>query len=221
MSEIDKQPEATVNAVEASVTAASDAVPGSGVSRRRLMRAGLSAAPVMLALKSQSVLAAGNCISPSAFSSLQAAAAANTKLSHTPNLTSCARYSLAEWQNPNSNYPSPYTNKSQSYFLGIPAKAPRGAVTAGFVWNPGGAYTGKTLQDVVGTQGNGTNNALAGYVVAAFLTAVANGDNPTKVLLTTAQCKAIWEGKGYWSPAPNINWTLANTLAFFDYIYAP
>ena len=222
MSEIDKQPEATVDAVEASVTAVGDAVPGSGVSRRRLMRAGLSAAPVMLALKSQSVLAADVCIKASAFSSLKAA---NMKLSRAPNSTGCAKYSLAYWKNPSCIYPSPYFNKAQSYFLPVPVakkgspKVPSGAVTAGFSWNPGNAYSGKTLQDVVGMQGGG-NNALASYVVGAFLTAVTNGDNPSKVLLTTAQCKAIWEGKGYWSPTPNIQWTLADTMDYFDYIYA-
>jgi hypothetical protein len=50
------------------------ATPDAGLSRRRLVRAGLSAAPVMAALQSNSVLAGGgsggNCLRPSTFSSL-------------------------------------------------------------------------------------------------------------------------------------------------------
>lgn len=213
MSEIDKQPEATVSVVEASVTVASDAVPGSAVSRRRLMRAGLSAAPVVLALKSQSVLAADICIKASAFSSLKAA---NMKLSRMPNSTGCASYSLQNW---NSGNPSPYSNQKKSYFLAVPKGSPSGSVTAGFSANPGNAYTGKTLQDVLGMKGN-NNNALACYVVSSFLTAVANNDNPAKVLLTQAQCKAIWEGQGVWSPTPSIHWALADTMDYFDYIFS-
>lgn len=50
------------------------ATPDAGLSRRRLVRAGLAAAPVMAALQSNSVLAGGgsggNCLRPSTFSSL-------------------------------------------------------------------------------------------------------------------------------------------------------
>ena len=216
MSEIDKQPEAKVDGVEASVTVVSDAVSGSAVSRRRLMRAGLSAAPVMLALKSQSVLAADICIKPSAFSSLKGA---NMKLSRMPNSRGYTCFSHGYWKNPYQAHPVPYSNKLKSYFLAIPIRV-NDAFTAGFFTNPGGAYSGKTLQQVLGTSGNSNNNALARHVVGTFLTAVANGDDPTKVLLTTAQCKAIWEGQGSWSPMTGVTWTYAETMDYFNYVYA-
>lgn len=214
MSEIDKQPEAKVDGVEASVTVVSDAVSGSAVSRRRLMRAGLSAAPVMLALKSQSVLAADICIKPSAFSSLKGA---NMKLSRMPNSRGYTCFSHGYWKN--HAHPFQYFNKSKSYFLAIPSGV-KGAVTAGFFTNPGGAYSGKTLQQVLEMIGNSNNNALARHVVGTFLTAVTNGDDPTKVLLTTAQCKAIWEGQGSWSPMTGVTWTYAQTMDYFNYVYA-
>ena len=216
MSEIDKQPEAKVDGVEASVTVVSDAVSGSAVSRRRLMRAGLSAAPVMLALKSQSVLAADICIKPSAFSSLKGA---NMKLSRMPNPRGYTCFSHGYWKN--HAHPFQYFNKSKSYFLAIPSGVTN-AVTAGFFRNPGpgGAYSGKTLQQVLEMIGNSNNNALARHVVGTFLTAVTNGDDPTKVLLTTAQCKAIWEGQGSWSPMTGVTWTYAETMDYFNYVYA-
>jgi len=107
---------------------------------------------------------------------------------------------------------------SKSYFLAIP-NGVTGAVTAGFLANPGEAYSGKTLKQVLWMDGNKYNNALARHVVGTFLTAVANGDDPTKVLLTTAQCKAIWEGRGYWSPMTGVNWTLTETMDYFEYVY--
>ena len=49
--------------------------PASGLSRRHLVRAGLSAAPVLAALKSNTVLAGDHtCIKPSTFSSLRTGA---------------------------------------------------------------------------------------------------------------------------------------------------
>ena len=95
------------------------------------------------------------------------------------------------------------------------------AVSAGFLVNPGSAYSGKTLQQVLEATGNSNNDALARHIVGTFLTAVANGDDPTKVLLTTAQCKAIWAGQGSWSPMTGINWTLTETMDYFNYVYGP
>ncbi len=214
MIEIDKQSKARVGVVEGLVTAVGDTVPGSAVSRRRLLRAGLAAAPVMLALKSQSVLAADICIKPSAFSSLTGA---NMTLSRMPTSQGYACFAPAYWIS--SAHPPLYSDKLQSYFLAIPSGAPTGAVTAGFVANPGPAYTGMTLQAVLLTSDNLNNAELARYVVAAFLTAEANADNPAIVLLTRAQCKDIWDYQGDWSPMTGPAWTLAQTIAYFKYIY--
>lgn len=183
-----------------------------GLARRRLIRAGLAATPVMLGLTSQSALANDVCIKPSAFSSLKAA---NMKLSHKPN-QGWTCFSHGYWKN--HSHPTPYSDKTKSFFLTKvlgPAE-----VTAGFTSNPGGGYTDKTLQQVLEMNGNASDTtALARHVVGTFLTAVANGDDPTKVLLTTWQCKQIWDNQGNWSPVTGQTWTKANWLEYFDYVY--
>lgn len=186
-----------------------------GLARRRLIRAGLAAAPVMFGLTSQSALANDICIKPSAFSSLKAA---NMKLSHKPN-QGWTCFSHGYWKN--QAHPAPYSDKLKSYFLTpIPSGAPSGAVTAGFSANPANAYMGMTLQQVLELNGNATQTqAFARHVVGTFLTAVANGDDPTKVLLTTWQCKQIWDNQGNWSPVAGQTWTMANWLEYFDYVY--
>jgi len=211
MNEFNKQTETSLDVAAAPVTAVKNSMSGAAVSRRRLIRAGLSAAPVMLALKSQSVLADDICIKPSAFSSLTAA---NMKLSHMPNPAGYTCFSHGYWKQ--HAHPAPYSDKSKSYFL---TPAPAGAVSAGFSPDPGG-YAPLTLQQVLELNGNATQTqALARHVVGTFLTAVANGDNPAIVLLTTAQSRAIWDGQGFWSPMTGVNWTLADTMAYFKYVY--
>lgn len=190
---------------------------GMSESRRRLMRAGLAAAPVVMTLKSRSVLAGGghSCIKPSAFSSLQAA---NLKLSHAVR-TDFTCFSHGYWKN--HPHPAPYYDKSKSYFLAVPQGAPSGSVSAGFSPDVGQQFQGKTLQQVLMMNG-GDIVALARHTVGTFLTAVAYGDDPTKVLLTTSQCKALWSALavgGTWSPFTGASWNLQDTLAYFDYIY--
>lgn len=189
-------------------------------SRRRLMRAGLAAAPVMMSLKSRSVLAwstTDQCIKPSAFSSLQAA---QMQLSHAVQ-TNFICYSHGYWKN--HSHPAPYSDKSKSFFLAVPSGAPSGSISAGFSPDVAGQFQGKTLQDVL-EMGGGTYIALARHTVGTFLTAVANGDDPTRVLLTTTQCKTLWSALaigGTWSPFPGATWNLADTLAYFNYVYGP
>lgn len=186
-----------------------------GIARRRLLRAGLAAAPVVAALKSNSVLAGDHtCIKPSSFSSLKPA---NWKLSKGRTInTSYACFSHGYWKN--HDHPSPYNYTSKSYFQAIPPNVQRGCVSAGF---SGSAFSGKTLLQILNLTGNDDSTALARHLVGTFLTAVANGDNPDLVLLTTAQCRTIWTGNGVWSPAPGLNWTKADTMAYFEKIYGP
>jgi len=181
--------------------------------RRRLLRAGLSVAPVMLALKSQSVLAADICIKASAFSSLKAA---NMKLSHVHNPVVNSCFSHGYWKT--HNHPTPYNNKLNSYFLTpLRSGTPLGSVSAGFTTNPAGFYTGLTLQAVLELNGNPTKTAaLARHVAGTFLTAVAY---PGTALFTEAQCRLIWDSQGTWSPVAGATWVLQDWLDYFDYIY--
>jgi hypothetical protein len=67
--------------------------------------------------------------------------------------------------------------------------------------------------------GNANNAALARHVVAAFLSATSVRNSPDRVLLTVAQCQAIWNGQGNWSPFAGANWTLNDTMNYFDKVF--
>lgn len=184
-------------------------VAATGVSRRRLVRAGLTAAPVVAALKSNTVLAgAHTCIRPSSFSSL---AAAQMKVSRGRTFnTEYQCDSPDSWRTKQSRLPTDFKTKTQ--FL---------STTTGFLANPGVAYTGKSLQQVLDLGGSQNNAVLARYVAAAYLTAVAFNDDSRTVLLTKAQCRAIWNGQGMWSPFSGATWSLEQTLGYFDKVFGP
>lgn len=180
-----------------------------GVSRRRLVRAGLTAAPVVAALKSNTVLAgAHTCIRPSSFSSL---AAAQMKVSRGRTFnTEYQCDSPDSWRSKQSRLPTDF--KTKNLFL---------STTTGFLANPGVAYTGMSLQQVLDLSGSQNNAVLARYVVAAYLTAVAFNDDSRTVLLTKAQCRSIWNGQGMWSPFSGATWSLEQTLGYFDKVFGP
>lgn len=181
----------------------------SGLSRRHLVRAGLSAAPVLAALKSNTVLAGDHtCIKPSTFSSLRAA---QMKVSARRELkTDYECQSHGYWKNRDGGLPNQY--KTTTKFL---------STETGFTQNPGSVYTNKTLQQVLENGGNQGNAALARHVVAAFLTAKAYQNDPSRVMLTQSQCRAIWNGQGVWQPFAGTTWTLSQTMAYFDMVYGP
>lgn len=180
-----------------------------GLSRRRLVRAGLTAAPVLAALHSNTVLAGGgdhSCVRPSSFSSL---ILANMKVSSGRQIRAdyeCKSHGY--WKKHNGNLTATY--KTDTQFL-----------SNGFTANPGAGFTGKTLQQVLDMGGNDNNTALARHVVAAFLSAQSVGDNANLVLLSVFQCRQIWNGQGNWSPFAGTNWNLADTMKYFDTVFGP
>lgn len=186
----------------------------SGLNRRSLVRAGLSAAPVIAALHSGTVLAGGgdhSCIRPSSFSSLKAAFARGNRLSRGREMRDdfeCKSHGY--WKNHNGNLTSGFKNRS---FLSS-AQSP-----TGFTANPGEAFTGKSLQQVLDMNGNAHNKALARHVVAAYLSAMSAGNDPDRVLLTVGQCAAIWNGQGNWIPFAGASWTLTDTMAYFEKVF--
>lgn len=183
----------------------------SGLSRRRLVRAGLASAPVLAALKSNTVLAGGGehtCIRPSSFSSLKLAEMTVSKGRVIRDDFECKSHGY--WKSHNGNLTSTF---KQTLFLD--------SSVTGFIENPGGAFTGKTLQNVLNMSGNRNNKALARHVVAAFLSAKSVGNDSERVLLTVSQCQAIWNGQGNWSPFAGANWTLVETMNYFDKVFGP
>lgn len=192
---------------------ASPATATSLVSRRTLVRAGMAAAPVAMALTSQSVLAADICIKPSAFSSLRAA---NYTLSGgRAASTTAICFSHGYWRN--HDHPSPFNLQATSFFLN-PAPAGTSNISAGFIRNPGGAYTGLTIQAVLTTNGSDNDAQFARDILATFLTAVQNSD--VNVILTQAQCRLIWDNNGVWTPPGTTTpWDKAQTIAYLKYVY--
>ncbi|MGE0098426.1 MAG: hypothetical protein AB7S86_08750 [Hydrogenophaga sp.] len=185
------------------------AVAGSaGIARRRLVRAGLSAAPVLAALKTNSVLAGDHtCIRPSSFSSLTAAHMQVSKGRTIRSDFECQSHGY--WKNKSTGLPGGF--KKTMFLSG----------TTGFSANPGKGYDGLSFQQVLELKGNGYNAALARHVVAAYLTAVAYNNNSSRVLLTKSQCVSIWNGQGTWTPFSGKTWDLTQTMAYFDKIYGP
>lgn len=186
---------------------------GGGVSRRRLMRAGLSAAPVVVALKSNSVLATTGtayCVKPSTFASLGAAAIANPNASQSPRIhTDFKCFSHGYWREHNTGL-VPSNFKTTTKFLSIYSPAS----PTGFTRNPGGTFSHKTLQQVLEMPGGG-DVALARHVTAAYLTARVY---PSTAVLSVDDCKNIWNSGGTWSTVAGETWTQARWLEYFDFV---
>ena len=177
-----------------------------GISRRQIVRAGLSAAPVVAALKSNTVLAGamgggqGNGVTTSAFASLQAN---QGRVSNARYKTDCVVRTPAEWRLKPSEFKK---RKFQE---------------CGFASHPEGRFGRRvTLGDVLGYEGHDRDTVLARYVVAAYLTALEFHDDRDVLALTTSQCNAIWSGRGHWSPFAGAQWDYAQTMAYFETIYS-
>ena len=179
-----------------------------GVSRRQLVRAGLSVAPVVAALKSNTVLAGGargNGVTASAFASLQAN---QGRVSNVRYKTDCEVRSPKEWIEKSSEF-------KQKKFK-----------ECGFLADPGGKYGSRadgrrsvTLDDVLRFEGNDRNVVLARYVVASYLTALEFHNDRDVLALTTSQCTSIWNGNGSWSPFAGARLDYAQTIVSFETIY--
>jgi len=190
--------------------------PATGVSRRRLMRAGLSAAPVVMALKSNSVLATGTsgrgyCVKPSTFASLGAAAVRAPNASQAPRInTEYKCLSPDYWKGTNANL-SP-SNFKTTRFLST--------TTTGFTLNPGGHYTNRSIQQVLDMSSSGNDHiALARNVIAAYLTARAFSGS---AVLSVEDCKKIWNSGGNWSPVAgdtSNTWNQAKWLEYFKLLF--
>ncbi|MDP1684495.1 hypothetical protein [Hydrogenophaga sp.] len=180
----------------------------SGLSRRRLVRAGLTAAPVLAALQSNTVLAGGgdhSCIRPSSFSSLKLARMTVSRGRVIRDDFECKSHGY--WKNNRGNLTRNYKDTK---FI---------SADTGFTTNPGHAYSDKSLQQVLEMRGNDNNTALARHVVAAFLSAKSVGNDSDRVLLSVSQCQAIWNGQGNWAPFAGANWTLKDTMNYFNKVF--
>lgn len=191
-----------------------EVAPSHGFSRRRLVRAGLAAAPVLASLKSQTVLAAGGnhtCILASTFSSV---AAANYTISAGRAIdSSYTCYSPTYWSTsttglvPSNFKNTKFVSTETGFTYVIPGLMP--------------PFTSLSIQNVLTSTGTSDVVRLARYIAATYLTARVYGN----AVFSTTKCVAIWNtvaGGGslsaYTGGPP---WTTAQYLAYFDKIYGP
>jgi len=213
--------------------------------RRRLLRAGLAAAPLVMAIKSRSVLACGGAsggggikqgVSCSAFASVCAANAKGIKLSHQAK-TNYPCKSPDEWKA--CPHPAPYAQKQNCYFHDKSYKIQRTSwggcgswggdpkySTSYFTYSKrsGCNYTGfpaksgsyqygdKTLQEMLYCSDPLTRN-----LVAVILNKCSSSTDPNNILPSQAQCIAIWNANGVWTPvAGQPAWTKQETLDWLN-----
>ncbi len=165
------------------------------IARRRLLRGGLSVAPVLMVSAPRSVMAGTSCTTASAFTSV----ALNT--SHAVTMSTCTGRLPAYWQS---------TSPVKSYWdAGCLETNSSGAVTnttKQFSAVFGSGYVGKTLMDVLAQPTGTDTDELAKYVVAALLNA---RKNMTLGVLDEATVKTIWTNcstGGYFEPTAGIKW---------------
>jgi hypothetical protein len=163
------------------------------LARRRLLRGGLSVAPVLMASAPRSVMAGGPgaCVPASSFASINA--------SRPDLLFTCSGRTPGYWKQPQwfGQWPAP-------------SCVPNGnnATKFDLVFGAVGGYPGKTLLDVLELPGNSMGrDALARHIVAALLNA-KTGKTPSNVLSEGA-VKAVWAEfvrRGYYEPTAGIKW---------------
>ena len=161
------------------------------VGRRRLLRGGLGAVPVVLTIASPSVMATGGgsvCTPASSFASI------NT--SRPDRTFGCSGRTPGYWKQSqhHANWPTPFVATGND------------ATKFNDVFGSAYGYPGKTLLDVLGLQG-GDRNAVARHIVAALLNAAKNWTSPEVLSVTTV--KLVWLSftqKGYYEPTAGIQW---------------
>ncbi len=217
-------------------------------SRRRLLRAGLAAGPVLLAVKSRSVLACGGSygggngvkcrVTCSAFASIRAANANGIKLSHHPTSNYPCK-SHNEWKT--CSHPGIYSQKQNCFFHDKSYKSGRQSWGGCNSWGgdpsysisyisyrkrTGCSYAGFKPRTSSYDFGDRTlqemlycSDPLARHLVATILNKAGNLDTDN-ILPNAAQCQRIWQGNGVWTP-PNCTtvWTRADTIEWFDLCY--
>jgi hypothetical protein len=199
-----------------------------GVSRRRLIRAGLAAAPVMLALKSPSALASGGAhMSCSVWASLKAA---NGFRSHSPQQVggTCKNYDY--WP---TAYPKKRTNThcEKRYHSDVKVSVPFDG--SDFCYKSNGTVQVPNLREVCQgkfdtgnasgkpcSTGSAEKDKLGKHCASMYLNIWVNSNCP----LAEKDVKDIWtsckDGVGTWSPYQGCPkpWTRTDCNEYFDYL---
>lgn len=176
--------------------------PGMSSSRRRLLRGGLAATPILMTVVSRPVMATGTCAPASSYASINA-----SRHGEKPPV-SCNGRSPGYWKVSVhfKEWPSPYvpsTEKDKKVGYYPPAGVPATLFSTVF----GSGFSGLTLLQVLDQGGGGINN-LGRHIVAALLSA-ARGD--TAGVIDVAGVIRIWteySAKGYYEPTAGIKWDI-------------
>ncbi len=182
------------------------------IDRRRLLKGGLSAGPVLITLATRPVLGCTtDCKTPSAFASI------NVQASHRGTSSPpCQGRTPGFWKNCTHNqgqWPSPYRPHS---VLDTRARVMQPATlfhcaTTGF---NGTVFSGKTMLDVLCLGGGGTN-AVGRHITAALLNAAMTW---TPVLGQT-DVRDIWNeyvARGYYEPTAGVKWGADQIVAYLQ-----
>lgn len=170
--------------------------------RRRLLRGGLGATPVLLTLAARPV-AAARCAAASSFTSLDASRPRQSLL--------CAGRPPGYWKQPLvfQEWPAPYVPSARPV-PGTGYHPPPGTVATPFdaVFGRTGGYPGRTLLDVLELpEAEYGRDALARLVVAALLNA-ARGLTPAEVL-GVGTVRDVWQAyarRGWYEPTAGVRW---------------
>ena len=169
--------------------------PGVALGRRRLLRGGLAAAPVIMTLASGPV-SAGICKTGSAYGSLNPSGAGKT--------ATCGGRTPAGWTGTDhSQWPISANALFQTYF------------------SPALAGTSVKLKAVVDPSKG--YDAVARHCVAALLNASASPVMTPASILGIARVKAIWTSyatKGYFEPTAGIQWQSAKIVEWVTTTYS-
>ena len=178
----------------------------SGVSRRKLIRAGLSAAPVMAGLKSQSALATNGICTPSIWCSIKAANFCISGAATPPQQNYCKHHSW--WSGSGHAACATYYHGANNNCAGY----------------AGSHFTmARNFKDVCLTANNSSfqtsKSKLGRHCAAMHLNYTVY---PSTCPIDTTTCKAIWAGckdGGTWTPVSGGNaWTQQDCLDYFDYV---
>jgi len=177
-----------------------------GLSRRQLVRAGLSAGTVAATLKSNTVLANGTvCIMASAFSSLDA----NPLTSQVLTQVGGACIDSQSWTTrTTARVTSDFKLNTKVNDLGF---------TLPYPGVDSSAWGNVTIAAALVYAGADSKfNQLLRSTLAAYLTAYDRQNGPNgDVVLTTTQCLTIWNNSGVWTEPNGIAFDLDKTLRYF------
>jgi hypothetical protein len=177
--------------------------------RRRLIKAGLGAAPVLMTVVNRSAFATGlrggKCTTPSAYGSI------NT--SRQDKTYSCTGRTPGYWKQSQKFYewPTPYYPTTVGGWGGHKATLFGASIAFGAVMS---TFNGSTLLAVLDSGGNDDNTALARHIVAALLNAASG---KTSAVLSVSAVQNIWKEfitKGYFEPTAGVKWNAAQITAY-------